>query len=169
MIPSSFLPPPSVGLEPPLPQTFDILDECTHYRRQKTQLKVALQEFLMHFQLFEGIKYHKFSRGACPQTPCLRLLTRLLQPPTSDHAPRPLYTEGVVLQQYKRQTTVWTRVFWSEPELPWIVTFLTNCCPCCRSIISPLSFSSMTSTSAISVQEPCRDKVITNDNAIKWL
>ena len=54
----------------------------THCRRQNTHKNMTCSKFLMHFQPFKGIKFHKFSGGACPWIPlaynCLHVC---IQPP----------------------------------------------------------------------------------------
>ena len=65
--------------------TLAILYESSHSRRLNAYKNVAFSKFLMHFQPFKGIKFHKFSGGTCPwiTLPCDCLHVRSPPPPPS--------------------------------------------------------------------------------------
>ena len=69
----------------------DFLCEHTTYsRRQNAHKNVTFSKYPMHFQPFKGLKFHKFSGGACPRTPpppaydCLHVCVQSPPPPAYD-------------------------------------------------------------------------------------
>ena len=49
-----------------LVHTFDFLYEHTHSRRRNAHKNVTFSNFLMNFQPFKRLKFHKCSGGSCP-------------------------------------------------------------------------------------------------------
>ena len=61
-----------------------------HSRRRNSHKNVTFSKFLMHFQSFKGLKFPKFSGGACRRNPlAYDWLHVRVQLPASEHAPRP--------------------------------------------------------------------------------
>ena len=107
-----------------LVHTFDYLYERTNCRRRKAHKYVPFSKFLMHYQPFEGLKFHK-SWDASLGPPSLRLLTpsrsvpplqnTLRGPCALDAAPRLTLTQNPPLP-----CTLWTG--FDVPEIPECLT-----------------------------------------------